>query len=346
MRDTLTGFGLTGDAAIVAAFAPFALFGPALGAASAIPDMRVTAPRTLTAAALAEATAAVGASAVFASPAALRNVVATGPALDDRQRTALEGVTLLLSAGAPVPAALLLQARELMPKAEPHTPYGMTEVLPVTDVTLDEILDAGPGDGVCVGRPLPGVRIAVAPLDAAGVPAEEPAETPGVTGEIMVAAPHTKDRYDALWLTERHSARNPGWHRTGDVGRIAEDGRLWVQGRLAHILVTPAGVLTPVGVEQRVESVPQVGRAAVVGVGPAGRAQVVVVVETLPPVPRPGLAEPELTEAVRAATDTPVAAVLAVPALPTDIRHNSKIDRTRLAGWAARVLAGGGFRGL
>lgn len=346
MRDALSDLGIDAETGIVAAFAPFALFGPALGAASAIPDMRVTAPRTLTATALAEATAAVDASAVFASPAALRNVVDTGNALDARHRAALEGVTLLLSAGAPVPAVLLARARALMPKAQPHTPYGMTEVLPVTDITLDEIVDAGPGDGVCVGRPLPGVQVAIAALDPTGTPAEQPGDVPGVTGEIMVRAAHAKDRYDVLWFTERASSRNPGWHRTGDVGYVDPDGRLWVQGRLTHVLITSEGVLTPVGIEQQVESLPQIARAAVVGVGPRGAAQVVVIAETLPPVRRAGLAGRELTDAVRAVVAPTVAAVLVVPNLPTDIRHNSKIDRSRLRRWAERVLAGGRFSGL
>ncbi|SCL73501.1 Acyl-CoA synthetase (AMP-forming)/AMP-acid ligase II [Micromonospora peucetia] len=346
MRDALFELGVNADAGIVAAFAPFALFGPALGAPSAIPDMRVTAPRTLTATALAEATAAVDASAVFASPAALRNVVDTRDALDDRQRTALEGVTLLLSAGAPVPAVLLTQTRALMPKAQPHTPYGMTEVLPVTDITLDEIVDTEPGDGVCVGRPLPGVQVAIAALDPTGTPSEQPGCAPGLTGEILVRAGHAKDRYDALWLTERDSSRNPGWHRTGDVGYLDPDGRLWVQGRLAHILVTSDGVLSPVGIEQQVESLPQIARAAVVGVGPPGVAQVVVIAETLPGARRARLASRELADAVRTAAAPPVAAVLVVPSLPTDIRHNSKIDRTRLRRWAERVLAGGRVSGL
>ncbi|TBL37178.1 hydrolase, partial [Verrucosispora sp. SN26_14.1] len=346
MRDALFGLGVTADAGIVAAFAPFALFGPALGTPSAIPDMKVTAPRTLTAAALAEAVAAVDASAVFASPAALRNVVDTGDGVDDRQRTALKNVTLLLSAGAPVPAALLTQTRALMPKAQPHTPYGMTEVLPVTDITLDEIVEAEPGDGVCVGRPLPGVEVAIAALDSTGTPSEHPGGAPGLTGEILVRAGHVKDRYDGLWLTERDSSRNPGWHRTGDVGYLDPEGRLWVQGRLAHILLTSDGVLAPVGIEQQVESVPQIARAAVVGVGPPGVAKVVVVAETLPATRHARLASRELTDAVRAAAVPPVAAVLVVPSLPTDIRHNSKIDRTRLRHWAERVLAGGRVSGL
>jgi hypothetical protein len=36
-----------------------------------------------------------------------------------------------------------------------------------------------------------------------------------------------------------------------------------------------------------------------------------------------------------------IAAVIVVPALPTDIRHNSKIDRVRLSVWAERILSGG-----
>jgi olefin beta-lactone synthetase len=53
------------------------------------------------------------------------------------------------------------------------------------------------------------------------------------------------------------------------------------------------------------------------------------------------LASPALAEAVRAAAaPTPIAAVLASPRLPTDIRHASKIDRAAVARWAGRILAG------
>ncbi len=45
--------------------------------------------------------------------------------------------------------------------------------------------------------------------------------------------------------------------------------------------------------------------------------------------------------AVAAVTDTHVAAVFVVPALPVDRRHNSKIDRAAVADWAAAALAGG-----
>lgn len=330
---------------LVAAFAPFALFGPALGVTSAVPDMDVTAPRTLTATALADAAAAVGATAVFASPAALANVIRTGAELPAAGRRALAGIRLLISAGAPVPPATLTDVLRLMPAATAHTPYGMTEVLPVTDVTLEQVLAAGPGDGVLVGHPVPGVELAIAPLGPDGRATGEPTAKPEQTGEILVRAAHVKDRYDQLWWTERNARlapgrELPGWHRTGDVGHLDAEGRLWVEGRLAHVLTTPDGVLTPVGVEQRAETVPTVRRAAVVGVGPAGRQQVVVVAETEPAAPRAGLAPAVLAEEVRARAGVPVAAVLVVPALPTDIRHNAKIDRVAVGRWADPVLAG------
>ncbi|WP_331272305.1 alpha/beta fold hydrolase [Motilibacter aurantiacus] len=341
VRDALSSaYLVTGGTRLVAAFAPFALFGPALGAVSAVPDMDVTAPGTLTAAALADAVAAVDATTVFASPAALVSVVATADRLTPAQVAALGGVETLLSAGAPVPAALLRRVLALMPRAQAHTPYGMTEALPVTDVTLAEVEEAGPGAGVCVGRPLAQVEVAVSPLDPAGGATGTLTAEPYVLGEIAVRGAHVKDRYDALWRTERASRRDAGWHRTGDVGHLDGEGRLWVEGRLAHLVLTADRPLPPVGVEQRVESLPAVARAALVGVGPAGTQQPVVVVEPLPPVRRGGLAPLALADEVRAVAGVEVAAVLAVRELPTDIRHNSKIDRSRVAAWASRVLAG------
>jgi olefin beta-lactone synthetase len=357
------------DDRLVAAFAPFALYGPALGIGAAVPDMDVTRPGTLTATALAAAAAAAEATLIFASPAALRNVVATADRLSSVQRRALSQIRLMLSAGAPVPLALLRSVQEVLPNAELHTPYGMTECLPVSDISLAQIEAAGPGNGVCVGRPLPGVRVLISALDALGRAPGGPIDAMGVTGEVCVAAAHVKDRYDRLWATEQASSRNPGWHRTGDVGHVDSAGQLWIEGRLVHVIATAEGPLTPVGIELRIEQLPRIRAAAVVGVGPLGTQQVVAIVvqsaagtrkgdrrspsrdrfaahgsngQTLftawPPGP---LAEPALAAAVRAAAGVRLAAVLVTAALPVDIRHASKIDRTRLARWADRVLSGG-----
>ena len=342
IRDT---YALTGDDRIVAAFAPFALYGPALGLPSVVPRTDVTKPGELTAAALGEAAAAIGATVVFASPAALRNVVATADALTAGQRSALGSVRLLMSAGASVPAELLEEVALVLPNADLHTPYGMTEALPLTDISLTEIRAAGEGDGVCVGRPLRGVRLRVAALDRAGTASDELTSTPGVIGEIWACASHIRDRYDSSWVVDAAAAAHPGWHRTGDVGFLDDQGRLWIQGRAVHVITTADGPVTPVGIELRVqralEEAELITRSAagvaVVGVGPAGTQQVVVVLAA-----RGGpLAPTVLVDAVRAAAGRSVSAVLVMDKLPVDIRHNSKIDRVAVGRWAGKALAGG-----
>jgi olefin beta-lactone synthetase len=340
-RDALVRtYGITREDRLVAAFAPFALYGPAMGITSVVPDMDVTSPGTLRAGALADAVAAVRATLVFASPAAIVSVLASADGLDATQLEALAGVRLLMSAGAPVPAELLREATALLPQAEPHTPYGMTEALPVADIALADIEAAGPGNGVCVGPPLPGVDVLIAPLDGLGRADGALTPEPGVTGEVCIRADHVKDRYDRLWAVERAASRDLGWHRSGDVGHLDEQGRLWIEGRLVHVVTTAQGVVTPVGIERRVERLPHVTLAAAVGVGPVGTQQVVVVVATDPAAPRRALAPESLTAAVRRVVEVPVAAVLVAPELPVDIRHNSKIDRARVAAWASRMLAG------
>ncbi|WP_345800487.1 alpha/beta fold hydrolase [Microbacterium sp. AZCO] len=353
LRDVLAShFEVTRDTGLVTGFAPFALLGPALGTLSVTPEMDVSSPRTLTASAVAAAVRESDAGIVFLSPAAILNVVATAGELTPQDREALARVHTFLSTGAPIGAKLLASAAALMPHATPHTPYGMTECLLVTDTTLDGIHSAAEeaDAGVCVGRPIGTNRVAISALDAEGAATGPLSSEPGVLGEIVVSAPHLKDHYDRLWLTDRAAERDiphdpdaapARWHRTGDVGHLDAHGRLWVEGRLPHVLVTQAGPIAPVGPEQQVERVSAVRRAAVVGIGPEGLRQAVAVVETVPPTRRPGLADPDVTRAVRSSTDLALVAVLAVPRLPTDIRHNSKIDRTRLSHWAEGVLAGG-----
>ncbi|WP_278236046.1 alpha/beta fold hydrolase [Isoptericola sp. AK164] len=352
LRDVLAEhFAVGPDTGLVTGFAPFALLGPALGTRSVTPDMDVSAPRTLTARAVADAVKATDARMVFLSPAAILHVVDTADRLTAVDREALGRVETFLSTGAPIGAALLEAAQSLMPAAEAHTPYGMTECLLVTDITLAGIRDAAgaPDTGVCVGRPIVDPAdggVLISALDDDGAATGPPSADPGALGEVLVSAPHLKERYDRRWLTDVAAERDtpPGhWHRTGDVGHLDDAGRLWIEGRLAHVLTTSAGPLAPVGPEQSIERVDGVRRAAVVGVGPAGVQQAVAVVEPerASGRVRPGLAPEALDAAVRESSSVPPAAVLVVPEMPTDVRHNSKIDRARLADWASGVLAGG-----
>ena len=334
---------------LVAGFATFALLGPALGAPTVVPAMDIMRPGDLTAPALAEAIAALGRPAVFTAPAALRNIIDTADQLDATGRAAMAQAASFFSAGAPIPAHLLRELRSLMPAARALTPYGMTECLAVAAIDLEGIDAAGEGSGVCVGRPVPRVEIAIAAMDEQGRTTGEITQEPGESGEILVRAPHVRDRYLMLWRTTRTSMRFEGWHATGDVGHLDAEGRLWVEGRADHVLATAEGLFTPVQVEDAAESVPTVRRAGAAVVGPRGTQQVVVILETQeryrpgkPGRPRP--AEPSLQEAVRRAvrdrSGAEVVAVFTTSALPTDIRHNSKIDRAALSRWSEQTLRG------
>lgn len=355
-RDTLmTLYGIGNDDRLVAAFAPFALYGPTMGITSIVPVMDVTKPATLTAQSLADAVKRINATLVFASPAALVNVVATQELLTAVSRTACAEVRLALSAGAPVRASLLASARTVFPNADFHTPYGMTEVLPVADISLDELqaLELARRDapsqslarataGVCVGHPVKGVSIEIDSLDGEGCPTGALTTQPDVLGEIIVRAAHIRHGYDRLWFTEHQASHPAGAHRTGDIGQLDSEGRLWVGGRLGHVIVNAAGPMAPVSGEQLIERIDEVAMAALVGVGPTGTQAVVAVLQMKNESYATGGAPLHLIDKVRACMSqyVDVASVLIVKQLPVDRRHNSKVDRSAIAQWAAHVLAG------
>ena len=135
-----------------------------------------------------------------------------------------------MSAGAPVPAETLAAIGALAPNAMMHTPYGMTEVLPVADIDLAGIQAATadePAGGVCVGRPVAGATVMILPLDFDPAAAPRAVDS-GITGEIVVNAPWVSDGYLGLWTTERAARPNLGdgqcWHRSGDVGHLDVKG--------------------------------------------------------------------------------------------------------------------------
>ena len=312
-RDTILGQFPIG--AFTTSFAPFMLVGPALGLACSLPD-DVT-PGALDFDAFAAASAAAGTTTAWLSPAAAQRIVETAAG-----RTA--PMELVMLAGAPVLPALA-EGMATVTGADVRAPYGMTEALPLTDGTTPSA--TGPHGGTCTGRPLDGVEVVVDELE------------PGsVWGEILVSAAWMRAGYDRRWALNRDATTvvdGRPFHRTGDVGYLDDDGRLFQLGRRMHVLTTAAGPLACVVPEQQVLA--GTGRtAAAVGVGPTGAQVLVVVVDTDTSL---GLADLATTAAVRAACATPVAAVLA-GRLPVDVRHRTKVDRVALAADATSLLAG------
>jgi acyl-coenzyme A synthetase/AMP-(fatty) acid ligase len=154
-------------------------------------------------------------------------------------------------------------------------------------------------------------------------------------GEIVVKAAHMRSSYDNLEFTNRSASAFVGWHRTGDVGHLDPTGGLWIEGRVAHVITTSRGPVTPVPIEQNVEKLEGIYQAACVGVGPTGNQVVVVVVVLEYKIP-----ELELMDSIRAVSGVPVSSVLIIKKLPTDIRHNAKINREKVSQWAASILSG------
>ena len=330
-RDALQNtYNITRSDRFVAAFAPFALYGPALGITTGLADMDVTSPSTLTAAALNDACERITATMVFASPAALANVLKTASG----SLAALASVATVMSAGAPVPIETLRQISQLCPHAQLHTPYGMTEALPIADISLLQREQVGEGRGVCVGQVVMNADVIISSYDSQTVSAMDMGET----GEVLVRAPWLSDGYDALWFTQS-LARADGWHRTGDVGHLDNENNLWIEGRVVHVIHTSFGDVTPVPLEIATEAIPGVERAAAVSVGEPGVQQVVIVVEVTSG--EDGPADSALAAAVRSAVaPQAIAAVFTTKKLPVDIRHNSKIDRTALGHKLAHILTG------
>jgi acyl-CoA synthetase (AMP-forming)/AMP-acid ligase II len=329
-------------------FPPFALFGPALGLTSVIPDMDATRPAKADPRKLHAAIQRFGAQQLFGSPALMRVLADHGQPLPTLRR--------VTSAGAPVPADVVARMRELLPDgADFYTPYGATECLPVAVVEGRELqatrAATESGAGTCVGRPVPGndVRIIAIRDDAIPEWSDALCVPDGVVGEITVAGPTATDTYYAreaqtrlAKITERlpHDGQRIV-HRMGDVGYFDGDGRLWFCGRKTQRVETAAGPLYTEQVEPVFNVHPQVRRTALVGVGPAGAQRPVLCVELAAGVPHgawPGI-EQALRDIGRGHVHTAgIQTFLRHPGFPVDIRHNAKIGRETLAAWATREL--------
>jgi len=322
-------------------FPPFALFGPALGLTTVIPRMNPSRPARVDPSRIADAANAHGASLMFGSPALLDTVGRWGAGCGARMPT----LTRVISAGAPVTPAVQRRLLAMLdPAAEIHSPYGATEALPVTSIGSREVLTLTE-PGICVGRPVPGVDLAIVPITDGVLPSADTLLGVGEVGEVVVRGPNVTLGYAGLPAAT--AAAKTRWdgreaHRMGDLGYLDTGGRLWFCGRQAQMVLTGDGPMFTVPCEQVFNAHPAVFRSALVGVGPRGRQRPVLCVELEPRITRP----PDLTSellALGAAQEhtATIRTVLYHRGFPVDIRHNAKIDRARLARWATRRVRRG-----
>ena len=342
-------YGITPGEVDLPTFPLFALFAPALGMTAVIPRMDFTRPGRVDPEEILRPAAKFSATTMFGSPALLDRVGRYAETRDLK----LPLLRRVISAGAPVPARVLERFTRLLPDdGEIFTPYGATEALPVSSIGSREILAetarlTGEGRGICVGRPVAGLSVAIIPISDGPVAlwTDELPLHPGEVGEIAVRGGQVTAAYlnrpEATRLAKIPDPSGGFWHRMGDVGYLDQTGRIWFCGRKAHRVITGRETLYTIPVEGVFNCHPRVFRTALVGVGKPGNQHPVLCVELEKGAPKRDQQQIRtelLALGARYPHTADVRDILFHPAFPVDIRHNAKIFREKLAVWAEGKL--------
>ncbi len=140
--------------------------------------------------------------------------------------------------------------------------YGLTETAPVTNWCL-------PSEWKwrSVGRPLKHITQRIVDGDDRDVPA-------GGEGEIRIHGPNVMAGY---WNLPNESAAafdDRGFFRTGDMGRIDEDGHLFITGRIKEMMIIAGENVFPREIEEVLDHHPSVKASAVIGVSDESRGEI------------------------------------------------------------------------
>jgi malonyl-CoA/methylmalonyl-CoA synthetase len=125
--------------------------------------------------------------------------------------------------------------------------YGMSEAVIITTNPLNG--ERVPGS---VGFPLPGVELRIG--------------GDGDTGVIQIRGPSV---FSGYWRMPERTAEEltiDGFFITGDVGRLDEEGRVWISGRAKDLIISGGYNVYPKEVELVLDELPGVVESAVVGV--------------------------------------------------------------------------------
>jgi acyl-CoA synthetase (AMP-forming)/AMP-acid ligase II len=252
----------------------------------------------------------------------------------------------VFSCGAPVGADVLRGTLRCVAEgAKVHTPYGATECLPVSTIEASEVLSetaarTDEGAGVCVGRKFDSIDWRVIRITDEPIAMIDDAEKlpPGEIGELIVrggqASPCYLTRPEAN-VDSKIADRDGFWHRMSDVGYLDQQDRFWYCGRKSQRVETSIGTMFTECVEAVFNTHPAVRRTALVGVGPTGQQTPVLIAERSLDVSDSKLTDELLLLASRRNHTEPIRRVLVHSSFSVDVRHNAKINREQLAGWAA-----------
>ncbi|SNR82617.1 fatty-acyl-CoA synthase [Haloechinothrix alba] len=260
----------------------------------------------------------------------------------DRSAYDLSSLSAILSGAAPAPVWLWEQVRAELGVTEIVTGYGMTECGGAMTLTLPE--DELSLTSQTVGRPKLAGAAGLPGSDALAeyrtVDPETGADLPPHTeGELVSRGP---THMLGFWRKPEDTAAaiDAGWVRSGDLGRVREDGYLEITGRSKELYKSGGELVMPREIEDLLSTHPGVSQAYAVGVPDErwGEAGCVCVV----PAPDARLSADEVLELCReklARFKVPKHVLfLAADELPTT--PTGKVQKFRLARWAGDRVGG------
>ncbi len=166
--------------------------------------------------------------------------------------TVLPDLRVFLTAGAPIPRALIQRARAAF-GARIIPSWGMSENGFVTMATLDS-----PDDKIfnTDGCAIPGMEVRIADEDGTTLAADE-------EGRLLVRGP---SQFSGYLKRPELSRLEPGdWFDTGDLARMDDDGYIRITGRTKDLVIRGGENIPVIEIEQSLHRHPSISEVAIVG---------------------------------------------------------------------------------
>jgi acetyl-CoA synthetase len=202
----------------------------------------------------------------YTAPTALRMLMKAGAA--PLEGCDLGGIRHTCSVGEPLNPEVVLWGRDALGLAI-HDTWWQTETGAIMVANFAS-LPIRPGS---MGRPVPGIDVALVRHDAAGermVDADGSpilVERPGDEGEIALRTPWPSMMRAYLNAPDRYAACFAGgWYLSGDLARIDESGYVWFVGRGDDVIKSAGHLIGPFEVESVLMEHPAVAEAGVIGI--------------------------------------------------------------------------------
>ncbi len=173
----------------------------------------------------------------------------------------LNSLRLCCAGGAPISIDVMKRFKRL---------YGLdiVQFWGLTEATA--YLTCQPVDGTgklgSIGKALPGWEVKIVDDNGKELPLNQ-------AGEIIVSGPIMKEYYNNPRATAE--TIRDGWLYTGDIGKVDEDGELFILGRKKEMIIAKGQNIYPSDIEDVLYTHPKVAEAAVVGIPDELRGEVI-----------------------------------------------------------------------